>query len=952
MSTAGWLVAWLASGSVAHAGFDDVDAGIALGGSKQGGVAMSDIDRDGDLDIVALSNGGEEHTQVYRNDGGLSFTRLIDAGHPLWGQGAAGTLSRSVLLADLDHDGDADLVRVGGSGLEVWAFTGSGYAATVSYQYTNDDAPDGYFNAEGATLLDLDGDGWLDIVTDADGGPQVFLNDGNLDFTVAANGAFGLPEHSQVPSVQADYYSSGDVNGDGLPDLVAHAAFTPIWVADGKGSYVGHSLLGATSSNHDGKGGVALCDLDDDGDHDVLWGGGPNHDLVAYANDWPSWQADIILDDGEPVNAPVCGDVDLDGDLDVLVTRSHDEDYVSPDTHHLFLNQPVYNLVGPPDTGTTPTGTGSTGSTGDTSITDTGTPPPPPIFGLEEEQVFVGDDGYGAAFGDLDLDGDLDLLINEDGALRLLVNDDNPAEPGRSLFLELWTQVGTCEAPIYRVDWHASATIGGATTRGRRELAAGTGRGSMGTPWLHFVVPEDQTTLSLDLTWVHEARYSKTVRRSAPLSGGPRRLAIYDDDLDGDGIPNDVESGDFDGDGDLDELDLDADADGLLDADEAGPNPCAPRDSDGDSRPDYVDDDDDGDTIPTVEELAQPDPDPDDDGIPNYLDLDSDNDGLRDDVEAAEGTGPYTLDSDGGGTPDGAEVFWGTDPLDPSDDDEIGVDTDGDGLPDGREAPGDTDGDGIPNIEDPDDDDDGLPTELEVDGDSDGDGDVDAVDPDDDDDGVPTSQELDNGAPRDTDGDGLPDHRDPDDDDDGIPTADEGTGDPDGDGIPNYLDDDSDGDGVPDGQLGNGAADSDGDGLTDTQEAALGSDPTDADSDDDGIPDGDEASGDTDADGVPDVLDPDDDGDGRPTEDEGAGDLDGDGVPAYLDDDSDDDGIPDAEEGDGDTDGDGLPDWADADDGGLGLPPTEATGCGCASGALGGSWGLALLAGLLFRRRR
>jgi hypothetical protein len=99
------------------------------------------------------------------------------------------------------------------------------------------------------------------------------------------------------------------------------------------------------------------------------------------------------------------------------------------------------------------------------------------------------------------------------------------------------------------------------------------------------------------------------------------------------------------------------------------------------------------------------------------------------------------------------------------------------------------------------------------------------------------------------------------------------------------------------------SADSDSDGLFDTDEAALGTDPFDADSDDDGVDDGTEVGSlgtptDTDGDELIDALDSDDDGDGIPTSSE---DANGNGTPA--DDDSDGDGIPNHRETDGDDDG-------------------------------------------------
>ncbi|MGB0846372.1 MAG: IPTL-CTERM sorting domain-containing protein [Thiolinea sp.] len=130
-------------------------------------------------------------------------------------------------------------------------------------------------------------------------------------------------------------------------------------------------------------------------------------------------------------------------------------------------------------------------------------------------------------------------------------------------------------------------------------------------------------------------------------------------------------------------------------------------------------------------------------------------------------------------------------------------------------------------------------------------------------------------------------------------------------------------------------ADSDGDGLTDTEENTLGTDPNKADSDGDGINDSDEVGSnksspvDTDEDGTIDALDTDDDNDGVPTVDENYNggspandDTDNDGTPDYLDDDDDGDGILSVYEnydGDGtpandDTDKDGKPDYLDIDD--------------------------------------
>lgn len=194
-------------------------------------------------------------------------------------------------------------------------------------------------------------------------------------------------------------------------------------------------------------------------------------------------------------------------------------------------------------------------------------------------------------------------------------------------------------------------------------------------------------------------------------------------DLDGDGVPNSVESPggvtrDTDGDGTVDERDPDDDGDGIATADERVDEAVIGSDVDGD-------------------------------GIPAYLDLDSDGDGSLDSTEGR-------TDRDADSVPDYLDP--GTAPAD----------TDGDGVPDEAECTGqtcpDTDGDGTPDTEDEDDDGDGIPTSIEqqgevrLGGDVDGDGIPAHLDTDSDGDGTLDQDE----SADDSDGDGVPDFLDAD----------------------------------------------------------------------------------------------------------------------------------------------------------------------------------------------
>ncbi|MEZ5454182.1 MAG: IPTL-CTERM sorting domain-containing protein [Thiothrix sp.] len=263
-------------------------------------------------------------------------------------------------------------------------------------------------------------------------------------------------------------------------------------------------------------------------------------------------------------------------------------------------------------------------------------------------------------------------------------------------------------------------------------------------------------------------------------------------------------------------------------------------------------------------------------------------------------------------------------------------DTDGDGLTDAEEAvlgtnpnKADSDGDGVPDKDE-------IGSNIGAPRDTDGDGTIDALDEDDDNDGILTKNENYSGSPltTDTDGDGTPDFRDADDDNDGTPTSSE-TPDANTDGSPDDATD-TDGDGIPDYlDTENTPKDTDGDGLTDAEEAALGTDPAKSDSDGDGVPDKNEVGSninsplDTDGDGTIDALDEDDDNDSILTKNENYSgsplttDTDGDGTPDFRDKDDDNDGIPTAQEapdtnGDGspvdarDTNGDGTPDYLES----------------------------------------
>ncbi|WP_035562859.1 FG-GAP-like repeat-containing protein [Hymenobacter sp. IS2118] len=233
-------------------------------GSTPRSLTTGDVDGDGDLDLIIANDVSPGVVQVRLNNGsGTGFTSAPDvatAGFPI-----------GPTLADVDHDGDLDLLV--GSRLT---------AGTVSVRLNNGS---GTFSGTGAVsvgsspfdlaLADLNGDGNLDLAA---------VNLGSNDLSVRlgdGTGAFGGGSTVSTGSGPSDV-KAGDIDGDGDLDLLVtnNGAAGPSFSVcrnDGAGSFaVATTPCGASPQ------GLSLGDADGDGDLDfVLLEGGL---LVVYHN--------------------------------------------------------------------------------------------------------------------------------------------------------------------------------------------------------------------------------------------------------------------------------------------------------------------------------------------------------------------------------------------------------------------------------------------------------------------------------------------------------------------------------------------------------------------------------------------------------------------------------------------------------------------------------------------
>ncbi|KAH8068579.1 6-phosphogluconolactonase [Aureococcus anophagefferens] len=312
-----------------------------------------DLDGDGDVDVVAAL--WELDTfSIFYNDGGQAFTESIvatgaandvpdfetsDLGRvPLVTTLADG--ASMVVVADVDGDGDNDLVASAYNGAEVfWYEQRNIDAATV---YTGRLIKNNVDAVESVFPTDVDGDGDVDVVAAWSGEDAVawYESDGSESFT------------ELIITTLADLVRSAvaaDLDGDGDVDVASASQDddTVAWYEnDGAQSFTRHVLTtladyaGGSARGAGGLGGatrapqVFAIDVDGDGDVDVL-SASYNDDTVAwYENDCathapttlaPTTPFPTPRDTGVSRDAVHAVDVDGDGDVDALSASSNDD---------------------------------------------------------------------------------------------------------------------------------------------------------------------------------------------------------------------------------------------------------------------------------------------------------------------------------------------------------------------------------------------------------------------------------------------------------------------------------------------------------------------------------------------------------------------------------------------------------------------------------------------------
>lgn len=284
-------------------------------------VSWVDIDNDSDPDLFVGTAAPNETNALFRNNGNGTFTKIASGAIT-----TDKTKAYASTWADIDNDGYMD----GFVGTDVgkkkllYKNNGDGTFTKITDESLVDEK--GYIR--GVSWCDYDNDGWVDLFM-ADffktGFNQIYHNDGDGTFTKITDNAIAKEAGSSVAGIWGDY------NNDGLSDLfVCNTNDEPNSLYKNLGGGQFESITTGAIATDGGKSvGASWGDIDSDGDLDLLVINGGAQNPFLYRNLGDGSFSRIMT--GDLPNEAGFGngsslvDYDNDGDLDAIITRDQNQ---------------------------------------------------------------------------------------------------------------------------------------------------------------------------------------------------------------------------------------------------------------------------------------------------------------------------------------------------------------------------------------------------------------------------------------------------------------------------------------------------------------------------------------------------------------------------------------------------------------------------------------------------